>query len=47
MLLMDAFRAFNYARTGALTKEELYGALTWLGVDMSPLQVFVYENSLA
>jgi hypothetical protein len=39
MLLLDAFRAFNSSRTGALSVEELYGAVTWLGLELTPDRV--------
>jgi hypothetical protein len=33
MGLLDAFRLFNSARTGVLSYEEVYGGITWLGLD--------------
>ena len=39
MASFDAFRAFNYHQTGVLSCAELYGGLTWLGLDMSPVQL--------
>tara|TARA_R110002050_G_scaffold75502_1_gene161788 strand:+ start:13 stop:741 length:729 start_codon:yes stop_codon:yes gene_type:complete len=38
MLIMDAFRAFDYDRNGLLSPEELYGGMTWLGVELTPTQ---------
>ena len=35
MFLLDAFRAFDADRNGVLTADELYGALTWLGLELT------------
>ncbi|CAN0540478.1 unnamed protein product, partial [Ectocarpus sp. 12 AP-2014] len=35
----DAFIAFNSSKTGALSCSEMYGALEWLGIRVSPSQV--------
>ena len=39
MLVYDAFQAFNYSKDGTLTCSELYGGLTWLGLELEPLQI--------
>ena len=39
MLVFDAFRAFNHNKDGTLTCSELYGGLTWLGLELEPEQV--------
>jgi Ca2+-binding EF-hand superfamily protein len=36
----DAFRAFNYSHSGFLTCSELYGGLDWLGLQLSPSQIY-------
>ena len=38
--LLDAFRAFNAGQNGLLTCSELYGALVWLGLPVSPPDVY-------
>ena len=38
MLLLDAFRAFDFDRNGVLSEEELYGGITWLGIELSQLE---------
>lgn len=35
----DAFIAFNSSKTGALSCSEMYGALEWLGIRVTPSQV--------
>ena len=40
LLIRDAFIAFNSSRTGALSCSEMYGALEWLGIRVTPPQVF-------
>lgn len=37
--IRDAFIAFNSSRTGALSCSEMYGALEWLGIRVTPSQV--------
>ena len=37
--LLDAFRAFNSSSNGLLTCSELYGALVWLGLRVTPPDV--------
>jgi hypothetical protein len=39
MLLLDAFRAFDCDRSGGLSVEELYGGLTWLGVELTVIEM--------
>jgi hypothetical protein len=39
LLLLDAFRAFNFSQNGLLTCSELYGALVWLGLQVHPADV--------
>ena len=39
MLVFDAFRAFNHSRSGSLTCSELYGGLTFLGLELQPSQI--------
>ena len=36
----DAFRAFNYSHSGLLTCSELYGGLDWLGLMLTPDQIY-------
>jgi len=36
LLLYDAFRIFDHHRNGFITAPELYGALEWLGVEVTP-----------
>jgi hypothetical protein len=38
MLLYDAFRAFDSDHNGVLSAEELYGGMTWLGIELTPKQ---------
>lgn len=40
MLLLDAFRAWDYDRNNFLNCSELYGGLTWLGMDLTPPQIY-------
>lgn len=40
LLVRDAFIAFNSSRTGALSCSEMNGALEWLGIRVTPSQVF-------
>ena len=45
MLLQDAFRAFDYDRNGRLSCAELYGGITWLGLEMQATElVAIVEN---
>ncbi|CAM9367595.1 unnamed protein product, partial [Sphacelaria rigidula] len=37
--IRDAFVAFNSTRSGALSCSEMYGALEWLGIRVTPPQV--------
>lgn len=37
--IRDAFVAFNSSRSGAISCSEMYGALEWLGMRVSPDQV--------
>ena len=39
LYLLDAFRAFNASQNGMLTCSELYGALVWLGLRVTPPDV--------
>jgi hypothetical protein len=39
MLLLDAFRAFDYDKDGVLSLEEFYGGMTWLKIDLDPSEV--------
>lgn len=36
----DAFRAFNFSHSGFLSCSELYGGLDWLGMALSPEQIY-------
>ena len=40
MAALDAFRAFDQGRTGELTCSELYAGLEWLGLSMTPAQIY-------
>lgn len=42
----DAFIAFNSSKTGALSCSEMYGALEWLGIRVTPSQVTCCEHVL-
>jgi hypothetical protein len=35
----DAFQAFNANKDGTLSCSELYGGLTWLGLELEPEQI--------
>ncbi len=37
--MADAFRAFDCNRDGVLTPEELYGGVTWIGIELTPSQI--------
>jgi len=39
MYLLDAFRLFDYDKDDSLTSQELYGGLTWLGLNMSAREI--------
>jgi len=46
MLLMDAFSAFDSDRNGLLTCSELYGGITWLGLELQPQNIHaIMRNS--
>lgn len=47
MLLLDAFRAFDYDRDGMLSCAELYGGLTWLGMELKPVDVLGLMRNIA
>lgn len=40
LLLLDAFRSFDSNRDGRLNCSELYGGLTWLGLDVTPADIY-------
>lgn len=40
MYVMDAFRAFDADRAGTLNCSKLYGGITWLGLELSPDQLY-------
>ena len=40
MKLLDAFRAFDYNRDGRLSCSELYGGLEWLGMSLTPEDIY-------
>ena len=40
MLMMDAFRAFDSDRDGRLNCSELYAGITWLGLDLTPDDIY-------
>jgi len=40
MYLLDAFRAMDYDRNGLIDCSELWGGLTYLGMDVTPAQVY-------
>ena len=40
MNVLDAFRAFDYANNGQLSCSELYGGLDWLGLRVTPGQIY-------
>merc|ERR1711990_593199 len=39
MYLLDAFRLFDYDKDESLSSQELYGGLTWLGLNMSAREI--------
>jgi hypothetical protein len=41
----DAFRAFDSSRTGLLSPPELYGALEWLGLQLSPADILDFVRT--
>lgn len=40
MRVADAFRAFDYDRDGFLNCSEIYGGLEWLGLAMTPVEIY-------
>ena len=40
MNVLDAFRAFDFANNGQLSCSELYGGLDWLGLQVTPAQIY-------
>jgi len=43
-LLYDAFRLFDHHRNGFITAPELYGALEWLGIEVTPEDILDRES---
>jgi len=46
MLALDAFRAFDYDRNGQLSCSELYGGLTWLGMELTSDDIYNIVRSV-
>ena len=40
MMALDAFRAFDANRNGTLGCSEMYGGLTWLGLEIVPEEIY-------
>jgi hypothetical protein len=46
ILAADAFRIFDSSRNGVLSCSELYGGLEWLGLELTPAQIYDLVNTL-
>jgi len=44
-LLYDAFRLFDHHRNGFITAPELYGALEWLGIEVTPEDILDFMRT--
>lgn len=45
LLLYDAFRLFDNQRNGFITAPELYGALEWLGIEVTPEDILDFMRT--
>jgi len=45
LLLWDAFRMFDYNNDGRLSLAEMYGALDWLGIELTPADILDFVNA--
>merc|ERR1711871_728172 len=47
MLVFDAFRAINSSNSGLISCSELYGGCEFLGISVTPEQIYAFMRRLA